>query len=184
MNVRSARETDAAAIAAIYAPYVTGSSASFETEPPDAAEMAARLAAHPTMPWLVAVAPGTGGADDALLGYAYASPHRARAGYRWSVETSVYVAEPGRGTGVVLTSALLQACASAGFESAYAGIALPSDASVALHERLGFRQIGVFPRVGFKEGRWIDVGWWYRPLAPGGGRAGGPAMMHRRSRDH
>jgi len=167
MNVRSARETDAAAIAAIYAPYVTGSSASFETEPPDAAEMAARLAAHPTMPWLVAVA-----ADDALLGYAYPSPHRARAGYRWSVETSVYVAEPGRGTGAALTSALLQACASAGFESAYAGIALPSDASVALHERLGFTQIGVFPRVGFKDGRWIDVGWWYRPLAPGDGAPG------------
>lgn len=161
MEIRAARSTDAAAIAAVYAPYVTGSVASFEAEPPDERELAERMGEHPTMPWLVA--------EDArtrVVGYAYASPHRSRAAYRWSVETSVYVAEPGRGTGTALMSALLDQCAAGGLVSAYAGIALPSDASVALHEKLGFTFVGAFPRVGFKHGRWIDVGWWYRPLDP------------------
>ena len=163
VHVRSARAEDGAGIAAVYRPYVVASVASFETDPPDAAEMTRRSSAHPSLPWLVAV-----GSADQLVGFAYAAPYRARPAYRWSVETSVYVSEPRQGTGRVLMDALLAACAAGDFASAYAAIALPNDASVALHEELGFVAVGVFPRVGFKHGRWVDVGWWYRPLADRG----------------
>ncbi|MBA3575585.1 MAG: N-acetyltransferase [Pseudonocardiales bacterium] len=163
VQVRTARVDDGAGIAAVYRPYVDASVASFETDPPDAAEMTRRLSAHPSLPWLVAV-----GSADQLVGFAYAAPYRTRPAYRWSVETSVYVSEPRQGTGRVLMNALLAAVETRGFASAYAAVALPNDASVALHEQLGFAAIGVFPRVGFKDGRWVDVGWWYRPLADHG----------------
>jgi len=163
VHVRSARADDGAGIAAVYRPYVIASVASFETDPPDAAEMNRRSSAHPSLPWLVAV-----GSAEQLVGFAYAAPYRTRPAYRWSVETSVYVSEPRQGTGRVLMDALLAACEAGGFASAYAAIALPNDASVALHEELGFAAVGVFPRVGFKHGRWVDVGWWYRPLADRG----------------
>lgn len=163
VQVRTARVDDGAGIAAVYHPYVDASVASFETDPPDAAEMTRRLSAHPNLPWLVAV-----GSADQLVGFAYAAPYRTRPAYRWSVETSVYVSEPRQGAGRVLMNALLAAVEARGFASAYAAIALPNDASVALHEELGFAAIGVFPRVGFKYGRWVDVGWWYRPLADRG----------------
>ncbi|MBA3720646.1 MAG: N-acetyltransferase [Nocardioidaceae bacterium] len=163
VQVRTARVDDGAGIAAVYRPYVDASVASFETDPPDAAEMTRRLSAHPSLPWLVAV-----GSADQLVGFAYAAPYRTRPAYRWSVETSVYVSEPRQGTGRVLMNALLAAVETRGFASAYAAVALPNDASVALHEQLGFAAIGVFPRVGFKYGRWVDVGWWYRPLADRG----------------
>jgi len=163
VQVRTARVDDGAGIAAVYRPYVDASVASFETDPPDAAEMTRRLSAHPSLPWLVAV-----GSADRLVGFAYAAPYRTRPAYRWSVETSVYVSEPRQGNGRVLMTALLAALETRGFASAYAAVALPNDASVALHEQLGFAAIGVFPRVGFKDGRWVDVGWWYRPLADHG----------------
>lgn len=167
--IRPARPEDAEAIAALYAPYVTGSTVSFETDPPDPDELAARMAAHPTLPWLVAVPTTDDRRPVARLRLCGTAPHRSRPAYRWSIETSVYVAEPGRGTGTALLRALLDACARAGYVSAYAGIALPGDASIALHEKLGFTAVGVFPRVGFKHGRWIDVGWWYRSLDPAAG---------------
>lgn len=158
--VRPAETADAGAIAAVYAPYVTESTASFEVDPPDRAEMTRRLTEDPLHPWLVAT-----GAAGTVLGYAYAAPHRARPAYRWSVETSVYVSEPGRGTGTALLLALIDVCRAAGFVSAYAGIALPNPASTTLHARVGFTSIGTFPRVGYKLGRWVDVGWWHRALA-------------------
>jgi phosphinothricin acetyltransferase len=159
LRVREAESVDAAAISDIYRPHVEQTLVSFEVEAPDAAEMRRRMGASPLHPWLVAV-------DDAgsVAGYAYATPHRARAGYRWSIDTSVYVAEAGRGTGSALMRSLLDRCASRGFVQAYAGVALPNDASIALHRGLGFLPVGVYRAVGFKLGRWVDVAWWQRSL--------------------
>lgn len=156
---QAAPPADAAACAAIYAPHVTEGVASFEIEPPDAAEMARRMqAAHL---WLVAA--GEGGE---VTGYAYASPHRDRPAYRWTAETSVYVAadRQGRGVGRALYEALFAGLAERGFRTLLAGITLPNAASVALHERVGFEQVGLFRAVGFKAGEWWDVGWWQRTL--------------------
>lgn len=160
--LRLASEADAAALAAIYAPYVEGSAVSFEARAPDAAELARRLrergAAYPT---LVAVDGGE------VVAFAYASSHRARAGYRWTVETSVYVhpAHHRRGHGRRLYGALLPLLTRQGYVTAYAGIALPNAGSVGLHEAVGFRYLGTFHRAGFKLGRWHDTGWWERELA-------------------
>lgn len=155
-TLRPAASPDAPAVAAVYAPYVTGSVVSFEAEPPDAAEVARRMAARPRLPWLVAER------DGVVVGYAYASAHRARAAYRWAVDVSVYLvaAERGRGTGRALYAALLPLLRDLGHTTAHAGITLPNNASVALHEAFGFTPVGVFPAVGHKDGRWHDVGWW------------------------
>jgi len=160
--VRPATVSDAEAIATLYRPYVEQTVSNFEYEPPDATEMAGRIAAHPAHPWLVA-------SDDegTLAGFAYAVPLRTRAAYQWTVETSVYTAVPGRGVGALLMRALLDACVSGGWRQTFAGIALPNEPSVALHERLGFVWVGTFPQVGFKGGQWVDVGWWHLSLRNG-----------------
>jgi phosphinothricin acetyltransferase len=161
LTVRPARHADAGAIAAVYAPYVTGTAVSFETEPPDAAEMARRMSGRPLLPWLVAER------DGRVSGYAYASVHRARAAYRWGADVSVYLedSERGRGTGRSLYGELLPVLRVLGYVGAYGGIALPNPASVALHESMGFTLVGVYRRVGYKLGRWHDVGWWQLALA-------------------
>lgn len=161
VTVRAAEPADAAAIAEIYRPYVTDTTISFEEVPPAAAEIAARMGRCPRLPWLVAVDGGT------VVGYAYAASHRGRAAYRYSVEVSVYLAASyqGRGLGSRLYGHLLAALRGMGYVNAYAGIALPNARSVRLHEHLGFTAIGVFPAVGYKHGRWHDVGWWHLPLA-------------------
>ena len=152
---------DAAACAAIYAPHVSDGVASFEEVPPGPDEMARRMkAAHV---WLVC-------ADgDGVAGYAYAARHRDRAAYRRTVETSVYVApaHQGRGVGRALYAELLATLRERGFQVALAGITLPNPASVALHEAMGFTPAGVFEAVGFKAGRWWDVGWWQLRLGAG-----------------
>ena len=160
MLIRPATAEDAAAIAAVYAPYVTDSVASFEAEPPDAAEVLRRMSALPRLPWLVAEDAG------AIVGFAYASGHRAREGYRWAADSSVYLdgAHIGRGLGRALYDALIPVVRDLGYVTLHAGIALPNDASVALHERLGFRVVGVYGNVGHKHGAWHDVGWWQLPL--------------------
>ena len=111
------------------------------------------------------------GGDDArvVAGYAYASRHRDPPSYQWSVNTSVYVREDVRGQGVGrrLYSALFDQLVELGYFRAFAGIALPNSASVALHERMGFEPLGVYERVGFKQGAWRDVGWWRRSLREG-----------------
>jgi L-amino acid N-acyltransferase YncA len=156
MRVRAATQTDAAAIAAIYAPYVEHTAVSFEQVPPAAEQLGQRLLAEPRLPWLVADREGD------VVGFAYASAHRARAAYLWAIDVSVYVRadEQGRGTGRQLYAALLPIVRGLGYVTAQAGIALPNDASVRLHESFGFTAVGVYPRVGFKLGRWHDVGWW------------------------
>lgn len=160
--IRAATPDDAAAIAAIYAPHCAGGEATFELDAPDAAEIARRMAASEGLyPWLVAEQ------DGAVLGYAYAGRFRERAAYRWVVETAIYVADAahGRGVGRRLYETLLATLTAQGFTSAIGVVSLPNPASVALHEAVGFRCTGVTPAVGYKLGRWIDVGWWQCALA-------------------
>ena len=170
--VRVARGQDAAAVAAIYAPIVRDTFISFETQPPDAAEMARRIGSTlATHPWLVAQS-----ADDEVLGYAYASKHQERGAYRWSVNVTAYLAEAARGQGLGrrLYGVLLPLLRRQGFRSAFAGIALPNAASVVLHEAVGFRPVGVYRDVGYKLGAWRDVGWWGLGLTDGEEPAGEP----------
>jgi phosphinothricin acetyltransferase len=155
MRIREARPDDAAAIRDIYAPFVESTATTFETVTPSLDEMRARIR-DAVAPWLVA------DDGDAIAGYAYASQHRARAAYQWSVEVSVYTSALARrrGVGRALYETLFHLLRAQGFVNAYAGIALPNDASVGLHESLGFTPIGTYPHVGYKQGAWHDVGWW------------------------
>lgn len=160
-QIRLAVPGDAEGVRAIYAPCVRSSAITFETAEPTVEEMARRIRGiSSTHPWLVCEI------SHAIAGYAYASRHRERAAYQWSVEVSVYVhgAHRGRGIGSALYDALFRILIGQGFHSAYAGITLPNPASVALHEKMGFERIGVFKDAGFKLNAWYDVGWWQRPL--------------------
>jgi L-amino acid N-acyltransferase YncA len=177
MRIRDAdAAADAAACAAIYAPFVTGSATSFEELAPDAATFAERIArTAERFPYLVA------DADGRVAGFAYAGPHRARAAYRWAAEVSVYI-DPDfrrRGVGRALYERLLGLLERQGLTLALAGITLPNDASVALHEAVGFRSVGVYRRVGFKAGAWRDVGWWQRPLGDSDGDSDGDSHSER-----
>jgi phosphinothricin acetyltransferase len=160
-RIRFADESDAAAIAGIYRPVVESTAISFETVPPDRDEMARRIAdTTREHPWLVCEV------GRRVAGYAYATKHRVRSAYRWSVDTSVYVDAGFRqgGVGRGLYGSLFGILSAQGYFNAYAGIALPNAASVALHEAVGFRKIGVYQRVGYKFGEWRDVGWWQLEL--------------------
>lgn len=155
-------ETDAVRVAAIYRPAVETGLASFEEVAPPAAEMAERMRTTlERLPWLVAEMAGE------VVGYAYAGVHRARAGYRWSVDVSVYVdpARQGGGIGRALYTELFDVLRRQGYVNVYAGITLPNPASVGLHEAIGMRRIGVYERVGFKFGAWRDVAWYGLRLA-------------------
>ena len=166
MRLRAATPDDAAAVAEIYAPYVTASAVSFETEAPDSDALRERIeSAGDLYPWLVAQ-----DADGRLLGYAYAAAFRTRPAYRFAVETTVYLRREacGRGLGARLYAPLLATLEAQGFTQAIAAITLPNEASVRLHERLGFERAGTYRRVGWKLGRWHDVGLWQRPLAQAG----------------
>jgi phosphinothricin acetyltransferase len=159
--IRLARVSDAAAIAELYRHYVEGSRISFEEVAPDPAEITLRMAS-PIHPWLIAED------ETRLLGFASTSPMRNRPAYRWSVETGIYIdlAAQGRGLGRGLLGAHVQLLERQGFVTAIAGIALPNDLSVALHEKLGFVLSGIERGVGFKLGEWVDVGRWQKDLAP------------------
>ncbi|MBA4342737.1 MAG: GNAT family N-acetyltransferase [Methylibium sp.] len=162
MKIRTATLDDAAAVAAIYGPVVEHTTISFETEPPDAAEMRSRIEKTlASLPWLVAE-----DAAGAVCGYAYASKHRERAAYQWSVDTTVYVREDMRGHGVgrALYGCLLPLLSELGYCQVFAGVALPNAGSVGLHEAVGFTPVGVYCNVGFKHGAWRDVGWWQKSL--------------------
>ena len=163
MKLRLATADDAAAITALYAYYVTETAVSFETEPPDEDEIRARIAAGGELyPWIVACDEA-----DGLLGYAYAAPFRTRRAYRFAVETTVYVngTAQGRGVGRALYAALIAILESQGFTQAIAAITLPNEASVRLHESIGFAPAGVYREVGYKLGDWRSVGLWQRTLA-------------------
>jgi phosphinothricin acetyltransferase len=136
---------------------VTDTIISLEEQPPDEAEMARRIEQTSAgYPWLVAEDGGT------VVGYAYASKHHERAGYRWAADVAVYV-EQGhqrKGFGGALYDALLALLARQGVRRICAGIGLPNEASVTLHESRGFQLIGTYRRIGWKLGAWHDVGWW------------------------
>jgi L-amino acid N-acyltransferase YncA len=173
-SIRLAADSDAAAIANLYRPIVESTVISFETEPPDEEAIRRRLdATLPAYPWLVCEIGGV------VAGYAYASRHRDRAAYRWSVDTSVYVDESHRRSGVGrgLYTSLFSILVAQGFVNAYAGITLPNPGSVALHERMGFAPVGVYRHVGYKLGAWHDVGWWQRPLREASPPSGPPLDM-------
>lgn len=160
--VRVAEPHDAHELLAIYGPIVRETAISFELEVPSVDEIARRIGdGMVERPWLVAER------EDVIIGYAYAGAFRARPAYRWSAEVSVYVAAHARGAGVgrTLYGALLRVLIAQGYAMAFAGIALPNPASVALHEALGFQPVGVFHKAGFKFNAWHDVGWWERGLA-------------------
>jgi phosphinothricin acetyltransferase len=161
VSIRLANEADAPAIAAIYRPYVERTHFTFEEVAPNAAEIVARLG-NPIHPWLVLEEQGR------VLGYASTSPLRSRAAYRWSVETGIYLAPDaqGRGLGGRLLSTHLGLLERQGMVTVIAGIALPNEPSVALHEKLGFVLSGIERGVGFKFRQWVDVGRWQRDLAP------------------
>ncbi|HYB99510.1 MAG TPA: arsinothricin resistance N-acetyltransferase ArsN1 family B [Candidatus Limnocylindrales bacterium] len=157
LSLRAATFGDAPAIAAVYAPYVQHTVISFEEIAPTAEQMHDRMAASiASHPWLVACR------DGEVVGYAYSSRHRERAAYRWSVDVSVYLSARWHrgGIGRALYTTLLAALRELGFARAYAGITLPNQASVGLHEAMGFTLVGVYQGVGYKNGAWRDVGWW------------------------
>jgi L-amino acid N-acyltransferase YncA len=166
MHLRSAvtdDDADAVACAAIYAPYVANTAISFEVVPPTVAELQGRIAAAvPTHAWLVAEI------DGAVVGYAYGHPFAARSAYRWSCETSIYLAADRQraGIGSALYTALLDQLAGRGYRTALAGMTLPNAASDRLHRSLGFEQVAVLRNVGWKHGRWHDVAWYQRDLGP------------------
>ncbi|MCA1748436.1 MAG: arsinothricin resistance N-acetyltransferase ArsN1 family B [Parasphingopyxis sp.] len=159
--VRAATADDAEACRAIYAPYVEESWISFEEEAPSAREMKRRIAGYgASHGWVVAEEEG------AVVGYAYGSPHRLRHAYRFSCDVAIYIdrARAAQGIGRAIYGALLPLLASRGMHAAYAGIALPNEASIRLHESVGFERIGVYREVGYKLGGWRDVGWWQKLL--------------------
>jgi phosphinothricin acetyltransferase len=163
IDLRIATPDDAPGICAVYAPYCNSTVVSFESTAPSEHEMRARIE-HilPRYPWLVAESRGN------IAGYVYASRHRERAGYRWAVDVAIYIAPTHHRTGLgrALYTALLSILRAQNYSKAIAGITLPNAGSVGLHEAIGFRPIGVFPKIGYKLGSWLDVGWWQLDLAP------------------
>src|SRR5215472_15818274 len=164
--IRAATAADIPAITAIYDHAVRHGTASFELEPPDAAEMARRHAtlAQAGFPYLVAEA------DGAVAGYAYAGAYRPRPAYRWSVEDSVYVAPAmhRRGIGTALLARLIAEAEQRGFRQMIAVIGDSAQTpSIKLHAALGFRRIGAVQNVGFKQGRWLDTVLMQRELGAG-----------------
>lgn len=164
-TVRTARLADAGAITKIYNHYIKTSTATFETEPVavDTIEQRMRAVRAERLPWLVAAE------DDACLGYAYATQWKDRHAYRFSVESTVYLAPEaaGRGLGRALYEALFRALEDADVHVVVGGITLPNPASVALHEKLGMVKVAHFNEIGFKFGQWVDVGYWQRCLGGG-----------------
>jgi phosphinothricin acetyltransferase len=154
-------DRDGGPCAAIYAPSVTAGVASLEERAPEPHEIAQRMRfVERDFPWLVAEHGG------AVVGYAYGSRHHDRAAYRWSVDVTVYIAADHhrRGIGRALYGALLPLLRDQGFYTACAGVTLPNDASVALHESFGFVPVGVYRDVAYKFGSWRAVGWWQLAL--------------------
>src|SRR5690242_7447092 len=162
--IRDATPEDAAACAAIYAYYVRDTAITFELEPPPTTEdFATRIAtAQARHAWLVATI------DGVVIGYAYAGTYMERAAYRWSCLVSVYleVARRRTGAGRALYEALFQRLTERGYRTVLGGITLPNEPSIGLHRALGFEQIGLYRRIGYKHGEWHDVAWLQKFLGP------------------
>lgn len=160
--IREVRQNDAEAIAAIYNHYVQTSIATFEEAPVTREDICYRIEGvrSASLPWLVAERAGR------VIGYAYATPWKSRSAYRFSAEASMYIASGcvGRGTGSALYAELIAAVRERGIHVLIGGISLPNEASVAMNEKFGFRKVAHFGEVGFKFGKWIDVGYWQLAL--------------------
>ena len=157
LMIREVGEADAGSICSIYNHYIANSIITFEESPVSVEEMTGRIREiSAALPWYVCQRGGD------LLGYAYASPWKSRCAYRYSAETTIYLTPDatGRGIGKALYGKLLDSLRARSFHNAIGGVALPNDASVALHESLGFEKVAHFMQVGWKFGKWIDVGYW------------------------
>ncbi len=179
-EIRLATPDDAPGILAIYAPYIVNTSVTFETEVPTAGAFAERISHYlENWPWLVCEINGQ------LAAYAYASRYRERMAYQWSVECSVYVHEgfQRRAVARALYSALFPILQRQGFRNLYAVINLPNEKSVALHERMGFRHFATYEKVGYKLGRWKNVGWWRLILNEFGVEPQAPVLFNQLDKD-
>lgn len=159
--VREGEPADAEGCRTIYAPFVEETWISFEEEVPSIREMARRIEGYGSSHgWVVAAD------EDEIVGYAYGSPHRLRHAYRFSCDVAIYIPpeRAGQGIGRMLYQSLFPLLAKNDVHAAYAGIALPNDASEALHEAVGFTPVGIYREVGWKFGAWRDVSWWQRVL--------------------
>ena len=173
VTIRTAHPDDAAGVHDVYAPFVRDSPVTFRTEVPSVAAVAEEISEKRTAdayPWYVATV------SDQVVGYAYASRLRDRAAYRWTAETSVYVAPDSHHTGIGtrLYDRLLGTLRRQGYCSAYAAIATPNPESIGFHEDHGFDRVGTFPESGFKRGEWHDVVWYHRRLRDPDGEPAAP----------
>jgi phosphinothricin acetyltransferase len=158
MIIRPVSQSDVTGILDIYNPFILTSPVTYEEVPLTQDQMRERIQKYTQQfPWLVAM-----GENNEVLGYAYASQHRERAAYRWCTDVSVYVKEGNRGKkiGESLYKELFRILRKQNYHVAYAIISLPNDASIKLHEKLGFTYVGTFHKAGYKLGKWHDVGWW------------------------
>lgn len=158
--IRPATPEDAAALRAIYAPYVEEATVTFERTVPSVKAVRDRIRAKTDYPWFVCEL------DGGVVGYTYAGKLRKRAAYQWAAETSVYVDRVRRGEGIgrSLYTALLECLAIQGFQDAYAVVTVPNAESETFHESMGFEELVRFPDQGYKGGEWCDVAWWRREL--------------------
>lgn len=160
LKIRYATLQDAAAILKIYEPFITSTSVTFEYTVPSLEEFTKRVEGimH-KYPYFVCVEKTSGVEEEVIVGYAYANKFRERAAYNWDVESSIYVdpQHQRKGVATVLYGKLLDECQRRGFHNVVGGITMPNDHSVKLHEKFGFRHVGVFRKSGFKQGAWHDV---------------------------
>lgn len=157
MIIRDVKPEDAPAIAAIYNHHVLNTVVTFDEQPLSNTEMSRKITdISANYPWLVAVE------SDEILGYTYSSKFREKSAYRFSTETTIYCRQghTGKGIGTRLYTELLERIKARGLKVAYGCIALPNEASVKLHEKIGFKKVAHLSEVGFKLGRWVDVGYW------------------------
>ncbi|MBI3555646.1 MAG: N-acetyltransferase [Deltaproteobacteria bacterium] len=175
-NIRLATEADAQALLFIYEPYIRDTVITFEIDSPGVDEFRRRIRdTMKCLPWLVFEDEGK------IVGYAYAGRHHERAAYQWSANVSVYLASTHhrKGIGKKLYTELFRILRAQGYYTLYGGITLPNAASVAIHESFGFKPTAMYANVGYKFGKWHDVGWWYLPLRPYDRPAGPPDPDYR-----
>lgn len=161
---RLAEKKDAAALLAVYAPYVENTVVSFEYTPPTAEEFAARIAElEGHLPWIIAEHQGK------VLGYVCAHPYASREAYQWSIETSIYLSPEVQrlGVGRRLYDALFELLALQGYTDAWAIISQPNPGSEAFHKAYGFAFCGELAHIGYKQGQWLGVTNWHKSVIPG-----------------
>lgn len=160
-EIRLIEPDDINEVFSIYCYYIENTVISFEIVPPALSEFTTRvITISNNYPWLVYVK------DNKIIGYAYGSKHREREAYQWSADVSVYLHKEatGKGIGTKLYKALFTLMENLGYYNLYAGISLPNEKSIRIHEKFGFSLIGIYKKVGFKFNRWIDVGWWVKSI--------------------